>query len=886
MKEIIIYPNPQNSNHEKGLFFEKLVGRIMKNQRYKVKERINFTGMEIDLLCEHLDRNEKAFVECKAREDLSANDISKFIFDVQYQRFDYGYFLYIKNFQHQAGGIIEDIRKDDRYKNIYFWDCEKIIELLIDSRDIQDFNIQFEKFRIAKTILLYSYIGTFYILLLSNSTLSEYFTIYDATNLEPNDDKQSVDLIQKIVKDINGLVYLDIKSKNNFIDKKNDDYKIEVVAEIQESESWDDFKPASTKFFIGRKVIKEQAFIFFDKITQKETKNRIIYIEGKSGWGKSSLINELRGRSRNKYYKNKYFVFAVDSRSANSANFVALSFKKMIEAAVKQSFLKFNIDDLEILSNYDIISSSSVIKLLNYLEDKQKLLIIIFDQFEDVFRKGDLFKAFYKFLFDVRNLKGNLVVGFSWKSEINIPISHEAYYLWQQSQEYTHKLNIIEFDFFESKEIIKQLEKAINQKLDNEFIRKIADNSQGFPWLVKKLCVHIYNQVLTNVSIDILYEQDFNVESLFLEDLEGLTPDENRALNYIAKRAFEDNAFDITETDEVIPANIIDSLVLHRKLVIKSGSKYNIYWDIFRDYLVTGEIPKIGESYLIRSTVPPVLDMYLLFKGNPSLNLEEILNLMPIQKGTILNSLRLLRDIGLIKIKNDIYSLKRQDIGVSEEDFKLYIHEKLLKHTLYLEIQKREGSKIELTDLIDLIKSKFKGRNYSDRTLKTYVQDFINWLKFAEIETPQISYKLRLDSQNLSTFNPQNMPYEVIDYFKTLEDEQIILVTTKTYKILYDLKSIGLLTYFKNSVNLTEKGKKIKNLAETELNQRISAEALKTEKLSKSYHVFVINPNIKVKDFQNSIQDLLEGINSKVYQYSTTRNLYSWCKFINQNIGN
>lgn len=884
MKEILIYANPMNSNHEKGQFFEELVAKILRNQRYKVKERINFTGMEIDLICEHIDRNEKAFVECKAREDLSANDISKFVFNVTHKKIDYGIFLYTKYFQHQAGGIVEEIKEDERYKNIYFWDCDKIISLLVEDKEISAFNQEYESYRVAKSILLYSYFGVFYVVLLSNSTISEFFCVYDAKNLDVISDTTVLENVQKVVKEVRTLTLFVDNSKFVKVNDPNaqEDTRLEVVAEIQESESWDDFKPASIRYFVGRKNLKEQIFNFFDKVQKNETSNRVFYIDGKSGWGKSSLVNELRGRCRNKYYKNRYFLYPVDSRSATSSNFVALSFKRMIEEAEKKEFIKLDARLLEITSNYDVLASNSVKDIIKILEKQQKVMILVFDQFEDVFRKGDLFKAFYKFLLDTRNYNSNLIIGFSWKSEINIPISHEAYYLWQQSNDYSFRLSMPEFDFAESKEIIKQLEKAISQKLDNDFIRKIADNSQGFPWLVKKLCVHIYKQIISNSSISTLYEQDFNVESLFKEDLEGLSPEENRALNYIAKRAFDDNSFDATETDEIISTSIIDSLVLHRKLVIKSGSKYNIYWDIFRDYLVTKEVPKIGETYLIRQTVTPVMDMYLLFKDSNSLTLDEISSLMlnPTKKGTILNSLRLLRDIGLINVKNDKYVLKRKELGVNEEDFKQYIHDKLLKHTLLLEIQKIEGEKIDLIDIIELIKLKFKSRSYAEETLKLYAQDFINWLKYAEIDIPQISTRLRLEAQNLTTFTPQNMPMEDIQFFMELNDEQTVILTKKISKILYDLKTIGLITYSKNRIYLSQIGKKIIASKDKNLYQKICAEALKTDKVNRAYQVYSLNPNINVKMFKSEIQDLLFGINSLIYQNKTNRVLYMWAKFI------
>lgn len=887
----MIYSDPSNSSYDKGIIFENLVSKVFKNQRYSVKERINFTGMEIDLLCNHLDRNETAFVECKAREELSANDIENFVFKVQFKRFTNGFFLYTKYFQHQAGGIIEELKKDERYKDIYFWDCEKIIDLLVDSKEIHEFSLNIENFKIFKTILLYSYLGVYYIALLSNSTIPEYFTICRADNLEPVKDKNTIDSIQKIVKDIQNKSF--IENQSTLVVKKNHETKvnIDIVAEIQESESWNDLKPASTKYFVGRKIIKDQIFDLFEKMLKNQTKNRIFYIEGKSGWGKSSLLTELRGRCRNKHYKNKYFLFPVDSRSADSSNFVALTFKKLLEEAVSEGFLDFELNKLEIISNYDILSSDSVKQAIEYLSANSKLIILVFDQFEDVFRKGDLFQAFHKFLLDIKNLCSNIAVGFSWKSEINISIAHEAYYLWQQAKDYSLKFNMPEFDFSERKQIINQLEKAINNKLDVEFVRKIADNSQGFPWLVKKLCVHIFNQIQNNISINTLYDQDLNVESLFKEDLEGLSPDEKKALVYIAKRAYEDNAFDTTEIDEIIPAIIMDSLVLHKKLVIKSGSKYNIYWDIFRDYLVTNEIPKIGESYLLRQTVQPVLDMYLLFRKDNSMTLEDIDRIIsnPIKKGTILNSLRILRDIGLIKYVNDTYCLKKPEIEVNEIEFRNYVEEKLQKHTLFLELQKLDSEEIDLYEIADIIKTKFNGRDFSDRTLEVYAKNFINWIKFAGIDLPQVSTRLKneLDDlisfipRNLTSFTPQNKPEEDVEFFKSISNEQFYEQDRKTLKILYDLKALGLLVYMNNKIYLTEKGKNIHE-NDLEFNKTICLEALKTERISRAYTVYCNNPNIKIKIFKEGIADILEGINSKVYLNKTSRVLLDWSKFIYQ----
>ena len=124
----------------------------------------------------------------------------------------------------------------------------------------------------------------------------------------------------------------------------------------------------------------------------------------------------------------------------------------------------------------------------------------------------------------------------------------------------------------------------------------------------------MYNQIKSGKTFENLLEQELNIKALFEKELEDLNSNEIKALKYIAKRAFDGNMFDATEIDDVIDNQLLMALI-NKRLVIQSGTKYNIYWDIFRDYLVTDDIPLIGESYLLRQHPVTCLNMFLLFKG-------------------------------------------------------------------------------------------------------------------------------------------------------------------------------------------------------------------------------------------------------------------------------
>ena len=159
--------------------------------------------------------------------------------------------------------------------------------------------------------------------------------------------------------------------------------------------------------------------------------------------------------------------------------------------------------------------------------------------------KKDLFKSFYKFLSDVTDKKPNLIVGFSWKSEFFIPNDDPAYFYWQQAKEQSREFIIGEFGEKEIDGIIRQLEQSIG-KLDKEIKNRIKESSQGLPWLTKKLCIHIYEQIQSGLKKDKLIESNLNIKDLFEKDKERIESEELKGLKLIAQKAFDGDFFEIS----------------------------------------------------------------------------------------------------------------------------------------------------------------------------------------------------------------------------------------------------------------------------------------------------------------------------------------------------
>ena len=132
----------ESNPHKQGSCFERLVRSIIETHRYEVHSNVNLTGMEIDLIAQHKDRKgEKLYVECKAKQKVSADEITKFAFNTSHKRADFGYFIRTQELEHQAAGLLEEFEGDDRYKNLTFIEPSKVIELLESSSKVLDIDL-------------------------------------------------------------------------------------------------------------------------------------------------------------------------------------------------------------------------------------------------------------------------------------------------------------------------------------------------------------------------------------------------------------------------------------------------------------------------------------------------------------------------------------------------------------------------------------------------------------------------------------------------------------------------------------------------------------------------------------------------------------------------
>ncbi|MFW1489837.1 hypothetical protein ACEV9X_23160, partial [Vibrio parahaemolyticus] len=81
------------------------------------------------------------------------------------------------------------------------------------------------------------------------------------------------------------------------------------------------------------------------------------------------------------------------------------------------------------------LSSDSIQAYLESVERQEKVICLVFDQFEELYSKPELFSIFESaksLMLDVAALKGNISLGFAWKTDSTTQQDHPAYHMWHE----------------------------------------------------------------------------------------------------------------------------------------------------------------------------------------------------------------------------------------------------------------------------------------------------------------------------------------------------------------------------------------------------------------------------------------------------------------------
>ena len=725
-KDIIVIVPKNYTNTQKGSFFEKVCAEILKKQSYEILGlEVRRSGMEVDIEANHKPSGKKLYVECKF---YNSKKIDANIVDL----------CYAQAFRSKQNSIAlfstTDLGKDaqtayeDYFKNdtidYSFYNKEEILSALEVSGTVKNINLLTLKSSITfASLLIHPEIPMTWL----------FQEVYEGTPLNliawAGNAKVDLERIREILNTeslFEGLNILQYAEETNHkVNKEESTYQKEIVSGIVLADDIMDYKPCQPKYFVGRDTIQKEVWDFLESVRNHKTDSRLLSLIGSSGNGKSSLVAYLSERFRNVKWKNKFYLYPVDVRSARGARFVSEAVVKAFNSAINDDFIKTD-NEFVIENSSDITSGKNFKFCTEYLETNEKVIVIFFDQFEEVFMKEELFglfRAFERFALDAAATKTNFVIGFSWRSGITLGEENPAYDMWNKLKDFRVDKKLVLFDIKDSSQMITTFEKDSVHKLSKSLRKRLIQQSQGLPWLLKKLCIHLFKKINDGISQEELLVSQFQIKTLFDEDLDR--PDKERAcLKYVAKNS----PVDQYETTKEFGQQTVTNLISER-LLIKTGEKISVYWDVFRDYLITDIAPVIPWSYMPASGINISLNILSSINSLDNASFSNLLKIGTYKSGTLTNIIMDLQSFSLIeKCKLGNYKLTH-----SIDDTAGVIRNHMKGHIVYsnaLKILHEDMSdSMKEEDFVKLINNEYV--NKDGKTPQGYSSRLTSWLQYA-----------------------------------------------------------------------------------------------------------------------------------------------------------
>jgi hypothetical protein len=247
-----------------------------------------------------------------------------------------------------------------------------------------------------------------------------------------------------------------------------------------------------------------------------------------------------------------------------------------------------------------------------------------------------------------------------------------------------------------------------------------------------------------------LVADSLNVKRLFETDLAELGLAEREALKKFARLAPRA----ASEVVELIPREIVQSLV-DRRLIVRVGDLLDTYWDIFRDFLISGEVV-VSESYILRQTPFAVAKLLKeVINAGGDLLVDDAVQRLGMAQGAVFNLSRELRVMGVvtdlpkhIHIAEDIINAFDRETAIRER-----ISASLKKHkavAMLTEMATSVDGPLPMATFAEALPKAFPAIQARDHVWRAYARIFVNWLEYAQlaildrggIEIPPLDLKI------------------------------------------------------------------------------------------------------------------------------------------------
>jgi hypothetical protein len=730
-------PEEKAQANARGKLFETITAKVLRHHGYEIDRHstnVTHAGMEIDIEGKNRITALPLYAECKCySSDIGSEKLQNFFGKYMAMwlknNMCQGLFVALPGVNSHAKGFYRENCEANTSITVRLLQEPEVLDaltesgLVISGKEVEK-RIRPESGTPGDKLLLCSDKGFFWLLYLIpiGAGIANKIQLFDSVG-HPIADQATINYLAELVPE---LKEFEIDAQplgpiNSFKEEAPDQ-----IVELRGSSACFEYQfPASPEFFVGRDELLRSVENHISDIIANRTSSRGILFEANSGWGKSSLVLAVVHR----LLRSGHYAVAFDCRSASSSQFIL----KFVEYLIDR-FGDFNgaLSKSPLISGFDG-AVRTLLEIGNAVKKKDKLLCIFLDQFENVFYLLDLLTKIAQLCLKTTDALENVVIGFSWKTDL-VGLTREFPYRWRDTIiDSCRVFRLKQFSEAETNTLLNRLAKELHSALRRDLRFFLSEFSQGYPWLLKKLCAHVKSQRQAGIAQADIARSLLNVEQLFLEDIEGLSAEQEEVLRHIARLA----PVGISDLGEEFTPQIVQSLV-DRRLIVKVGGKYDIYWDIFRDYLNTGKLP-IEEVYLLRAQVGSIMKaVRILNESGGTIASTDFKTRTGFSDGTFLN---VAKDLRLLQLANVEYDKLNLTIPLSLNDLDIFEHlrdhlnECLPRNRCVYNVLKvlRDKGEIKLGDLSDKLKDEFPYISALGRTWETYARVLATWMNISDL---------------------------------------------------------------------------------------------------------------------------------------------------------
>ncbi|MEH1058342.1 hypothetical protein V6U89_24420 [Micromonospora sp. CPCC 206171] len=713
-------------NNAKGHLFESFIASLLHEFGFDAphERNVNVTsdGIELDVAVSSSFTKQSAIAEGKAYStNVKAQALTSFYGKLNMARFEHpdmhGYLFALPRLV--AQGHESARTAETRDARFHYFDAERVIATLLTRGLIRTVDAAVpEGLVVSDPALVIAKEGLYSCVkvLDGNSRRAAEVLVWGRTQ-ETSPPRPVLDLLESSDY-ARELTVRDLSSTRNIPRQAHHaDTTSPIVVSVRGSSSDFEYQfPASPEFFVGRRLIVAE----LSKIVAKG--RGIFILNAQSGWGKSSLALKLKMMVE----RAGGYALVIDSRTANSPVFVTESLRIAAQNAASHGLLALP----EETSWASLKSAVATLREAKWNKDSP--LLIFFDQFENVFQDEETTRQFRDLALLLNEVVQPILLGFAWKTDLVGWTESHPYRLRDEIRAGSDQIVVGPMGAKDVEALLRRLEKRIGQSLARELRQRLREYSQGLPWLFKKLAGHVIREIEDHAKTqEQLVSEALNVQSLFDSDLAGLQPIEKDAVRHVARFA----PVSATEVTDRYDGAVIQSL-LDRRLLVAVGEKLDTYWDIFRDFLNTGEVP-IEDSYTIGlypQAVAPVVSLVASSGGDVAIS--DLASALGASPRSLVNVSRTLRLLGITSYDLTRIRIIESILEAPEPEFELRrgVSRVLRRHkafSLLLRLIERQPDGVAIQTYARELPQAFPAIDAQPSTWTTYARAFALWFDYA-----------------------------------------------------------------------------------------------------------------------------------------------------------